>query len=236
MSDLLNIPTEETKTSGVEHMNHITTNQQPMNLIETTKVIETESQLLFTLHLTDLSTFIPFIQTNIIFLTAKDILTTVLRTGIVVIKHGRSGNPKRKLLRCDNDFTKLTWQDAPLQRNESFSGSIRSNLSSISLTRTPSTIKLKIPKNDDFIFIDDIQSIRLGSEVDSTTNSKKTLVGTEVFRRNKITSDQSKRCFSLICHKNIVNDKLSLDIECQKAIDFHFLYQNLSCYLKFNKK
>ena len=34
----------------------------------------------------------------------------LLRTGVEILKHGRGGNPKRRTLYCESDFTKLFWR------------------------------------------------------------------------------------------------------------------------------
>ena len=34
----------------------------------------------------------------------------LLRSGVEVLKHGRGGRPKRRILYCESDFTKLFWR------------------------------------------------------------------------------------------------------------------------------
>lgn len=47
---------------------------------------------------------------------------SILKNGLLIIKHGRSGKPKPKLLFCDDNMTKVFWRAAPPPKQDNYHG------------------------------------------------------------------------------------------------------------------
>lgn len=78
---------------------------------------------------------------------AQAALYARLQSGILVIKHGRQGAPKRRILQCDSELTALFWMAEPRKRSttEAGDGSLNSDKS---------------------VLLAEVQSVRMGTEID----------------------------------------------------------------------
>jgi len=104
---------------------------------------------------------------------AQDALYHKLFSGMMVIKHGRQGKPKTRLLRCNDAVTRLYWSD-PLSKGFS--------------TRLPADAKS--------VHLREVAAVRKGTELDPASGSKN-LCGTPILNRHA-TAETLPLCFSLI--------------------------------------
>lgn len=105
---------------------------------------------------------------------AVDHLYKRLRTGVVVMKHGRSGNPKRRLLLCNRNVSRLYWSD--------------------SIPKKHSTDLPRLPNESKSIDMYDVTDVRKGTDYDLSDRNK---VGTAILRRTCPPSELPL-CMSLI--------------------------------------
>lgn len=179
------------------------------------------------------------------------LLSRMVSEGILVVKHGRSGAPKKRVLKCDPDLTILYWQSPADAAKEEKQRKSTKNV-------VPNVSKFE-QKDDKFVRMDAIQSIRMGTEIDpsapqaaeaqeamdaiedvdagppeqkmpskrrSTLFGKKSganavQFGTATLRRNCSEDDELSLCFSLIMSER------TFDVQCLNKEDFDFLFYNL---------
>ena len=88
----------------------------------------------------------------------REILLTRLLHGILVIKHGRQGNPKKRVVRCDAAVTVLTWSapapDAEKRKSLIHSGSSESD-----------------GPADKVVLLKEVQCVRMGTEIDPSCSA-----------------------------------------------------------------
>jgi hypothetical protein len=134
----------------------------------------------------------------------QDALFAVLSTGMVVIKHGRQGLPKRRLLQCNSGMTRLYWQ--PELYSSSTTG-----------------LAPDLPEESKSISIKDILAIRTGTDIDPDTDnpspspggssalgsfmrrSSGIKLGTATLRRRNLSRPELELCLSLILPDRSVN-------------------------------
>ena len=90
----------------------------------------------------------------------REILLTRLLHGILVIKHGRQGNPKKRVLRCDASVTMLLWSAPGPDADKRKSTGIASGSSDSADASADKLVLLK-----------EVQSVRMGTEIDPTCNA-----------------------------------------------------------------
>jgi len=79
----------------------------------------------------------------------RTILYARLQSGILVIKHGRQGAPKRRILQSDSEITALFWMAEPRKRSEASESSLNADKS---------------------VQLSEVLSVRMGTEIDPTAS------------------------------------------------------------------
>eukprot|EP01036_Dinobryon_divergens_P033296 gene33296-43051_t len=92
----------------------------------------------------------------------REILLTRLLHGILVIKHGRQGNPKKRVLRCDATVTMLMWS-AP--------GPDAEKRKSLPMGSASGSSDASEASADKLVVLKEVQSVRMGTEIDPTCNA-----------------------------------------------------------------
>lgn len=145
-------------------------------------------------------------QPELHFAGPREELLRVLAKGLVVIKHGREGRPHRRLIQCNQDVTRIFWQEEPLNK-----------------TGVPG-----LPDLSKSILLSEVKGIRRATDVESTTTKGQQLLGTAIFRKSRLAAAELALSFSLL-----LPDR-SFDLQCLRKEDFDILYVNLKKLYNIN--
>jgi hypothetical protein len=132
-------------------------------------------------------------------LPPREALYHLLKDGMIVVKHGRQSQPKRRMIRVDPNVTRLFWCKPPT------SGKL------------PPTGAKSVYKS---LALSEICEVRKGTDDDLTPNVKTKLRGTATLRRTCRPSDFNK-CISIYLPTR------TFDIQCLSEQDFTRLYDVL---------
>lgn len=198
--------------------------------------------------LSGLSMVSPLVMSqDTVFKYPQDALYAVLQSGLIVIKHGRQGKPKRRLIRSNSGVTRLYWGDVPEgSGSDPASQDLPSESKSFVITEAIEIRRGTDEDNDDGSVSGSVSRQETSTTDEEYNNSKTTKnrrnsffslggggkpsdiikYGTKTLRKNKLSFEEMRVSFSII-----LKDR-SFDIQCLNEKDFTFLYNNLLNYWK----